>query len=90
MRDLYDIYMLFSIYEEKIDYDVLDEAFGSTCRKRQTSILRVQGEDIIETIVSSEELRNLWRAYQKKYSYAREFNYDDVIQATRKLFLQIK
>ena len=90
MRDLYDIYMLFSIYKEKIDYDVLDEAFSSTCRKRQTSILRVQGEDIIETIVTSEELRNLWRAYRKKYSYAREFNYDDVIQAIRKLFLQIK
>ena len=86
MRDFYDVYMLLSLYKGKIDSDTLEKAFESTCKKRKTDILKVQGESILDNIATSEELRNLWKAYQKKYSYARDISYDDVILAVSEIF----
>ena len=62
MRDFYDVYMLLSLYKGKIDSDTLEKAFESTCKKRKTDILKVQGESILDNIATSEELRNLWKA----------------------------
>lgn len=86
MRDFYDVYMLLSLYKEKIVSDTLEEAFDSTCKKRNTIVLKAQGENIIYNLATSEELRNLWKSYQKKYSYAREISYDDAILAVREIF----
>ena len=86
MRDFYDVYMLLSLYKEKIVSDILEEAFDSTCKKRNTIVLKAQGENIIYNLATSEELRNLWKSYQKKYSYAREISYDDAILAVREIF----
>lgn len=86
MRDFYDVYMLLSLYKEKIVSDTLEEAFDSTCKKRNTTVLKAQGENVIYNLATSEELRNLWKSYQKKYSYAREISYDDAILAVREIF----
>lgn len=85
MRDFYDVYMLGSLYKEKINADVLEKAFDLTCKKRETSILKVQGGSVIDNVAISEELRNLWKSYQKKYRYAKEIGYDDVILAVREI-----
>lgn len=85
MRDFYDIRMLLDTYEDKVNKVVLKDAFAATCNKRGTDHLQEQAEEIIKIIEADEQLQVLWRAYQKKYSYAAEIDYASVINSVRKL-----
>lgn len=85
MRDFYDIQMLLDTYEDKVNKAVLKDAFAATCKKRGTDHLQEQAEEIIKIIEANEQLQVLWRAYQKKYSYAAEIDYASVISGVRKL-----
>lgn len=85
MRDFYDIRMLLDTYEDKVNKVVLKDAFAATCNKRGTDHLQEQAEEIIKIIEADEQLQVLWRAYQKKYSYATEIDYASVISGVRKL-----
>ena len=85
MRDFYDIRMLLDTYEDKVNKVVLKDAFAATCNKRGTDHLQEQAEEIIKIIEADEQLQVLWRAYQKKYSYAAEIDYASVISGVRKL-----
>ena len=85
MRDFYDIRMLLDTYEDKVNKAVLKDAFAATCKKRGTDHLQEQAEEIIKIIEADEQLQMLWRAYQKKYSYAAEIDYASVISGVRKL-----
>ena len=85
MRDFYDIRMLLDTYEDKVNKAVLKDAFAATCKKRGTDPLQEQAEEIIKIIEADEQLQVLWRAYQKKYSYATEIDYASVISGVRKL-----
>ena len=85
MRDFYDIRMLLDTYEDKVNKVVLKDAFAATCNKRGTDHLQEQAEEIIKIIEADEQLQVLWRAYQKKYSYAADIDYASVIRGVRKL-----
>lgn len=85
MRDFYDIRMLLDTCEDKVNKVVLKDAFAATCNKRGTDHLQEQAEEIIKIIEADEQLQVLWRAYQKKYSYAAEIDYVSVISGVRKL-----
>lgn len=85
MRDFYDIRMLLDTYEDKVNKAVLKDAFAATCKKRGTDHLQEQAKEIIKIIEADEQLQVLWRAYQKKYSYAAEIDYASVISGVRKL-----
>ena len=85
MRDFYDIRMLLDTYEDKVNKAVLKDAFAATCKKRGTDNLQEQAEEITKIIEADEQLQVLWRAYQKKYSYAADIDYASVISGVRKL-----
>ena len=85
MRDFYDIRMLLDTYEDKVNKAVLKDAFAATCKKRGTDNLQEQAEEIVKIIEADEQIQVLWRAYQKKYSYAAEIDYASVIRDVRKL-----
>ena len=85
MRDFYDIRMLVDTYEDKVNKVVLKDAFAATCNKRGTDHLQEQAEEIVKIIEADEQIQVLWRAYQKKYSYAAEIDYASVISGVRKL-----
>lgn len=85
MRDFYDIRMLLDTYEDKVNKAVLKDAFAATCKKRGTDHLQEQAEEIIKIIEANEQLQVLWRAYQKKYSYAADIDYASVTSGVRKL-----
>ena len=89
MRDFYDIYTLLSIYEQEIDTQIFKCAFAATCRKRKTEKLANDALQIIETINADEHLQSLWKSYQKKYPYAANISYDDVIKCSKALCSQL-
>ena len=85
MRDFYDVFALLGIYKDQISRPIFAQAFGATCKKRGTDDLAETADRIIETISADSTLAELWERYRKKFSYASEISYNDVIDSTSKL-----
>lgn len=83
MRDYYDVYTLLEIYGGMINQAVFRKAFQSTCEKRGTPQLSGQSEEILGNIEENDRLKQLWRSYQKKYSYAKEVTFEDTVRSVR-------
>ena len=85
MRDFYDVHMLLQLYRDDIDADVLKEAYSATSEKRNTTELLENYERIISLLLSNDETKLLWDKYRKKYKYAENLEYDEVISSVKKL-----
>lgn len=85
MRDFYDIHSLLAAYSNQINKMVFTKAFVATCDNRETPLEKEYCREIIEDIRADETLSTLWRAYQRKYSYAEAITYDEVIESIKEL-----
>ena len=81
MRDFYDIYILTKIQADNIDHKLLINALSETAKKRGTIALLDNKALIISEISSSSVLQDLWTRYQKKYDYAEDVSWSDVMSA---------
>lgn len=90
MRDFYDLYELSSIYQDKIDTATLKSAFKATCAKRDTQNLLQDAPKVITKIQQDNNLMSLWESYQKKYTYAINISYDDIMLSLTQLWELIK
>ena len=90
MRDFYDIKTLLSIYEQDIDTDVLKKAFEATCKKRSTENLKEEAPKIMTAVSDDVQLHTLWKSYQKKYPYAADISYEDVMESIKCLLDKLK
>lgn len=85
MRDFYDIRTLLSIYEQDIDVYVLKKAFDATCKKRGTEKLKEEAPKIMTAVSDDVQLHILWKSYQKKYPYAADISYEDIMESIKHL-----
>lgn len=85
MRDFYDIYILSFLYGDRINKEILEEAFINTCEKRKTKYVINDIDQILKNIENDEGLKNLWKKYQDKFQYADGIEYTDVINSIRLL-----
>lgn len=46
-------------------------------------------EGILKQISKSDVLKDMWRKYQKKFSYASDISYEDVLEVLNKIVLFI-
>lgn len=90
MRDFYDLYELSRIYQDKIDTATLKSAFKATCAKRDTQNLLQDAPKVITKIQQDNNLMSLWKSYQKKYTYAINISYDDIMLSLTQLWELIK
>ncbi|MFI3213987.1 MAG: nucleotidyl transferase AbiEii/AbiGii toxin family protein [Eubacteriales bacterium] len=79
MRDFYDIYILTTYHSHLYDEQALSDAFGATCKKRNSTSAMEQRNDTVATIKNSKIMIDLWNKYQKKYSYAEDITWDMAI-----------
>ena len=90
MRDFYDLYELSRIYRDKIDTVTLKSAFTATCVKRDIPNLLQDAPQVITKIQQDNNLMVLWKSYQKKYTYATNISYDDIMLSLIQLWELIK
>ncbi len=89
MRDFYDIFILLDVYEERINTEDLKLAFDATCKKRETLNFKESGKSILSVVKEDSNLNKLWNTYQKKYSYAQNINFEDVVNRAELLLNMI-
>ena len=83
MRDFYDVYILLKAYRDKLNAAILRMAFDATCAKRGTVNMMDTASQVLDNIAVDEGLKELWTAYRKKYSYAKDITYEEVIESVR-------
>ena len=79
MRDFYDLYTLYNLKKEEIDYGILKEAIKRTSSKRQSLEIMADYEEIIEDIRRDSYLKTLWEVYINENKYIGDLNFDKVI-----------
>lgn len=81
MRDFYDIYVLTNTQSHNIDNATLKEAFVNTSEKRG-SIGLVQDVDLIlKEVAESTMLIDRWKNYQRKFDYAADVLWANVMES---------
>ena len=78
-RDFYDLYMIYSIYKDKIDKDILRKAIERTSKYRGSFETALQYKDIVELFRESETPKELWKKYTQNNPYAKDVDFLDTI-----------
>lgn len=86
MRDFYDIYILQQLHGEQLSEVVLWNALVATARKRGTLEQIESAEEVFDEVEASPVMENLWKAYQKNYSYANDILWHTVMESVRFLY----
>ena len=86
MRDFYDIAILQQLYGSTLDPHVLHDALLATAHKRGTERHLAEAAEVFDEVENSPVMQDLWAAYQKKFSYASDLDWNTVMAAVRQLF----
>lgn len=90
MRDFYDVYTLMLRYEERINHEILKQAFEATYNKRNTTDIITSGMQILDIIINDDRLNNLWNSYQQKYLYARDIPFEAAVKKAIQIYKMMK
>lgn len=82
-RDFYDIYILGTT--QKFDKHLFKEALQATAQHRGSFENIADTATIIDLLSESEDLRDMWGKYQKKFIYAKSIEYKQTIEVLKKL-----
>lgn len=78
-RDFYDLYMIYSIYKDKIDKGILRKAIERTSKYRGSFETALQYKEIVELFRESETPKELWKKYTQNNPYAKDVDFLDTI-----------
>jgi hypothetical protein len=79
MRDFYDLYTLYKLKKDEIDYEILKEAIKRTSNQRGSQKIMQDYEEIIEDIKEDSYLRSLWEVYISENKYIGDLKFDNVV-----------
>lgn len=79
MRDFYDLYTLYKLKKDEIDYKILKEAIERTSKKRESQEIMQDYKEIIEDIKEDSYLRSLWDVYLSENKYIGDLTFDKVV-----------
>lgn len=82
-RDYYDIYILGTT--QKYDKKLFREALAATAVHRGSTENIADITAILAVISSSDELQDMWSKYQKKFAYARDVTFEQIMKVLEKL-----
>lgn len=82
MRDFYDIYLIYTKDWDNVNLEDFVKAIEKTFYKRE-----YVGEPLLalDLIMDSDILKERWKSYQKRYEYARNINFDEILICLEKI-----
>ena len=89
-KDFYDIYILYHLKKEEIDFERLKEACKNTFKHRNTDFNIDSILDVLVDLKTEKDLKTRWGSYQKRFSYAEEIDFDAVMDTIIDLVKNIK
>lgn len=77
MKDYYDIYLIYKFKFDKIDKEKFRGAVEKTFKKREFDADLITNLNIIK---ESKVLKDKWISYSRKYSYARDVEFEETLK----------
>lgn len=84
-RDFYDLYMLYHLYKDKIDKDILREAIERTSEHRGSIKSVSQYKEVVDLFKISGTTKTLWEKYIKSNPYAKDIDFLETITVYEKI-----
>lgn len=88
-RDRYDLFTLYHIRKDEIDFDVLREALANTVEKRGSKEAIDIWASQLNSIETDEYQKQLWTRYQRQFKYAQDISFEKSVQIVRELMTTI-
>ena len=88
-RDRYDLFTLYHIRNDEINFDVLREALANTVEKRGSKEAIDIWENQLNSIETDEYQKQLWTRYQRQFKYAQDISFEKSVQIVRELMTTI-
>lgn len=79
-RDFYDVYALYKLRGNEIDFELLNDAIIKTSKKRNSHKLLAKYKEILEVIEDSDIMNKHWQKYRSSFNYAKDIEFDEVCQ----------
>lgn len=79
-RDFYDLHLLFRLYQQNANWQLLRQAITNTAKKRESEQELRNAKNIIRAIEKSTALRDSWKRYQRQNVYARGIEFEDTVE----------
>lgn len=89
MRDFYDLHILRVLQSDNIDRSLLAEAFKATSAKRGLVFSYDNILSELDKVLINPEVKRLWGNYRKKFSYAADLDWNEVVVSLKNLFAVI-
>jgi len=89
-KDFYDVYILFHLKKSEIDFNNLKKACQNTFKYRNTEFDIDRVLNVLGRLKTEKDLKIRWGSYQKKFSYAGEISFDDIIDTAIELVKNIR
>ena len=89
-RDFYDIYILWTTQHKNFDRDLLKQAIIKKFEYRGSMDKLNNIDEIMEVIKESDALKEHWRNYQSKFSYAEDIRYEDTMKVLEEIIKLLK
>lgn len=88
-RDRYDLFTLYHIRKDEINFDVLREALANTVEKRGSKEAIDIWESQLNSIETDKYQKQLWTRYQRQFKYAQDISFEKSVQIVRELMTTI-
>ena len=85
MRDFYDLHMLYQLYGDTLNKEVLTQAFAATAEKRGSAFLIPNAEEVMCEVYNIAKMQILWDNYRKKFSYASDISWHSIMCSIRQI-----
>lgn len=89
LRDFYDIFILYTLKNSQLSYDLLQESLIATAKKRQSYEIMSDYREIIDQIQNNRVIQKRWNLYQKDYEYARDIDFSAICEVIEKILGQV-
>lgn len=87
MRDYYDVYILTTLREQDINWNLFSEAFKNAAKKRGSyERFTETGFENISEIERSQVLSELWSRYQQKNDYVSDLSWKEALTSAKELY----
>lgn len=84
-RDFYDLYMIYNMYNNKINQEILAEAIVKTAQQRGSLKAIRQYKEIVELFKISSAIKNIWDRYAKNNLYTKDIKFLDTVEVYEKI-----
>lgn len=89
MRDYYDVYVLFNLKGDSLDWKEMKDALEATCQKRKTLALVKSYRDVMALVSSNGEMIRRWSSYRLTFEHASGLKLSEVCHSIYEILERI-